>query len=133
MDDWFGDIFKTTKKKQFNEGMDEIRKRIQDSKDKISRPSVASPNWRDHKSVVYNPSPNTWDELSPGSSSETVTCDKLKVDGIDVGATLKTLQSRFLILEEDFQKHEQYPALKAAYEQYKIIEKLLLESDKKAK
>jgi len=53
---------------------------------------------------------------------------KLEVDGIDVGATLKTLQERFLILEEDFEKHEQYPALKDAYEKYKLIEKLLKEN-----
>jgi len=54
--------------------------------------------------------------------------DTLTVDGVDVGATLKTLQERFLILEEDFKKHEQYPALKDAYEKYKLIETLLKEN-----
>lgn len=53
---------------------------------------------------------------------------KLTVNGIDVGATLKTLQERFLILEADFEKHEQYPALKDAYKKYKLIEKLLQEN-----
>ena len=115
MSNWIGDILGTNKNNKLDIG-------------EISR----SADWDDN-GVVYKSSQQTWEDLSTGGSSETVTCDKLKVDGIDVGATLKTLQSRFLILEEDFQKHEQYPALKAAYEQYKIIEKLLLESDKKAK
>ena len=55
--------------------------------------------------------------------------EKLEVNGIDVGATLKTIQERFLILEDDFQKHEQYPALKDAYEKYKLIELLLKDNN----
>ena len=55
----------------------------------------------------------------------------LTVDGMDIGATLKTLQERFLILEADFEKHEQYPSLKDAYEKYKLVEKLLMDSSKK--
>ena len=49
----------------------------------------------------------------------------LTISGENIGETLKALKERFLILEEDFQKHRQYPALKKAYDQYKLIESLL--------
>ena len=54
---------------------------------------------------------------------------KMMLNDMDVGATLETMQERFLILEADFKKHEQYPALKDAYEQYKMLEKLLMDSN----
>ena len=50
------------------------------------------------------------------------------IDGINVGQFMKSLGERFLILEADFKKHEQYPALKDAYDQYKMLEKLLMEN-----
>jgi len=50
---------------------------------------------------------------------------KLTLNGEDVGATLNLLKERFLILEDDFKKHEQYPALKDAYEKYKLVEALI--------
>ena len=51
--------------------------------------------------------------------------DNLTVNGVDVGVTLKMLMRRLLILEDNFEKHEQYPALKDAYEKYKVIEQLV--------
>jgi len=44
---------------------------------------------------------------------------------LDIGATIETMQERFLILQADFEAHEEYPALKDAYDQYKMLEKLL--------
>lgn len=37
---------------------------------------------------------------------------------------VETMKKRFLILEPMFEKHEQYPALKAAYENYLLIERM---------
>lgn len=55
-----------------------------------------------------------------------VTCEApLIVEGVNVGDFMKTVGERLLILEADFKKHDKYPALKDAYDQYKVLEKLL--------
>ena len=51
--------------------------------------------------------------------------DGIKYDVLDF---IKTVNARLCILQPDFENHEQYPALKDAYEQYKMLEKLLLKS-----
>lgn len=49
-----------------------------------------------------------------------------------VAETLETILERMLILQPNFEKMEQYPALKAAYDNYKMIEALIAnDSDKK--
>ena len=51
---------------------------------------------------------------------------------IKVAETLETILERMLILQPNFEKMEQYPALKAAYDNYKMIEALIVnDSDKK--
>lgn len=45
---------------------------------------------------------------------------------------VETMKKRFLILEPMFEKHEQYPALKAAYENYLLIERMCLGDEDKA-
>lgn len=40
------------------------------------------------------------------------------------------LRDRLFMLSPDFQKHELYPALADAYEQYRIIEKLVMKGRK---
>ena len=57
--------------------------------------------------------------------SERMETEKLIVDGMDVGDFMKTISRRFLVLQDDFEKHEKYPALKDLYEQYKVMEALL--------
>lgn len=48
----------------------------------------------------------------------------------DAIKSIDAIKQRLFIIEEDFEKHEQYPALKHAYEQYKLVEKLIM-GDKK--
>ena len=131
-DDFFGGLFGGFGKREKYDGIT-VNKYIK-GLDKYTGRHLTSPDIDQKMKDMLNTQSQTWvsggaDPIETGTEydGETVTCEKLKVDGIDVGATLKTLQERFLILEEDFEKHEQYPALKAAYEQYKIIEKLLQE------
>lgn len=51
---------------------------------------------------------------------------------LKVAETLETILDRMLILQPNFEKMEQYPALKAAYDNYKMIEALIAnDSDKK--
>lgn len=73
-------------------------------------------------------SPNaTWAVNGAGTHAK---FDELEVAGHDIkkmAKDMELLKERFLILEADFEKHEKYPALKAAYEQYKLIEALLKE------
>lgn len=45
---------------------------------------------------------------------------------INIIEALKDIKKRLLILEPNFEAHERYPALKEAYEHYKLMEDLLL-------
>ena len=48
---------------------------------------------------------------------------------LKVAETLECIMDRLAILEPDFDKMEKYPALKEAYDNYKIIEGMLLNND----
>ena len=48
---------------------------------------------------------------------------------LKVAETLECIMARLAILEPDFDKMEKYPALKEAYDNYKIIEGMLLNND----
>jgi len=48
---------------------------------------------------------------------------------VDVSDFIQTMKERMLILQPNFEAHERYPALKDAYDQYKMMEKLLLENN----
>jgi hypothetical protein len=50
------------------------------------------------------------------------------LDGVNVNAFIASVKSRLLILTPDFEKHEKYPALKDAYDRYKMLEALLGET-----
>ena len=49
---------------------------------------------------------------------------------VNVVKTLQDIQKRLLILEADFKNHENYPALKEAYDHYKFLEDLILTGNK---
>lgn len=67
-------------------------------------------------------------ELPEGSTIRMNNGDLIKLkEMIDVYMALK---DRLFMLSPDFQKHELYPALADAYEQYRIIEKLVMNSQK---
>jgi len=69
------------------------------------------------------------DGISFASSYGDMVADNLTLDGVDIKETLEQIKERLLILEPNFAMHEKYPALKDAYEQYKMLEKLLNESN----
>lgn len=48
---------------------------------------------------------------------------------IEVGKTLKMLMDRLCVIEPNFKLMDKYPALKEAYENYKMIEALLANED----
>lgn len=49
----------------------------------------------------------------------------ITIEGKSLKQFMQAMEERLLILQEDFEKHEMYPALKDAYEKYKLIEKLM--------
>mgnify|MGYP003350425794 CR=1 FL=1 len=50
--------------------------------------------------------------------------NKNKVNLDDMHHTVEMLKERLLILTPNFELHERYPALKEAYEHYKVLEAL---------
>jgi hypothetical protein len=73
----------------------------------------------------------SWTNTVEDDPKTTVIKGELELNGVNVNEFINSVSKRLLILEEDFTQHEQYPALKAAYEQYKTIEKLLDTNDNK--
>jgi hypothetical protein len=53
--------------------------------------------------------------------------DKFTVAGIDVGEVLKSVMERLCIIQ-DSSKHEQFAALKRAYDNYKVVEAMCVTS-----
>lgn len=53
--------------------------------------------------------------------------DRNVIDLDEAAETLEIVRERLLILVPAFEKHEKYPALKKAYEHYKLIEKIIQE------
>jgi hypothetical protein len=49
---------------------------------------------------------------------------KQKVTGDEIIEFMAVMKKRMLIITNDFEKHEKYPALKQAYENYLLIERL---------
>lgn len=47
----------------------------------------------------------------------------------DVLEFIQSVSERLCVLQPNFEAHEKYPALRDAYEQYKMLEKLLLEDN----
>jgi len=48
---------------------------------------------------------------------------------VDVGEFITSVNKRLCIIQPSLEAHEKYPALKDAYDQYKMLEKLLMEGD----
>ena len=44
---------------------------------------------------------------------------------LDLHERITKIEKRLLILDPNFELHDKYPSLKEAYEQYKIIERLI--------
>ncbi len=57
--------------------------------------------------------------------------EDLDGESIDVGEFIKSIGERLCVLQPNLEAHEHYPALKDAYEKYKMLEKLLVNSDVK--
>ena len=49
---------------------------------------------------------------------------------VNVNEVLNTISERLCVLSPNFEAMEEYPALKDAYKQYKMLEKLLLDNNK---
>ena len=71
-----------------------------------------------------------WENSFVVKAKEFIMQDPESGEEINISATLKALQERLLILTPNFEAMEEYPALKDAYEQYKMLEKLLIENNK---
>ncbi len=125
-DDWFGADFisnksKLKKLKMPSLGTLDIKTYEKDMLKKIASVSASNGNWGTTATSIGAVTKADVD----ARSDDTVIKGKLTVDGEDVGEFMRTMKDRFLILEDDFKKHEQYPALKDAYDKYKLIERLL--------
>lgn len=63
------------------------------------------------------------------SPSSIVKCDDLVLNNVSIAETISKIRERLLILEPKKELLEKYNALKEAYDHFKLLEKLLTESD----
>jgi hypothetical protein len=65
-----------------------------------------------------------------GSEETEISATDIKINGKSLIGLLERLEDRFLILNEPTpEKLEKYAALKEAYDQYKLLEKLIADPD----
>lgn len=81
---------------------------------------------------IYDPSPLTVTTIDNGtlwngpiSANTDISIQRPNGSTIKVAETLEKIMERLCILEPDFEKMEKYPALKEAYDNYKLIEAMV--------
>jgi hypothetical protein len=75
--------------------------------------------------VSWNTISSTYASASTVSIDDDIVLHRDGKQSIKVGETLDTIMDRLCILQPNLEKMEQYPALKAAYDNYKMIEALI--------
>ena len=61
------------------------------------------------------------------TATGTISAPDFSIDGVSLKDSITAINERLLILVPDISKIEKYAALKAAYEHYKLLEKLCVE------
>jgi hypothetical protein len=91
----------------------------------------AATSWTAPSPYTYSLSATTYDStIKLNGSKPTIETEKSSIDIDELAEILNIVKQRLLILTPAFEKHEQYPALKQAWEHYKIVEKLILSDEK---
>jgi hypothetical protein len=71
--------------------------------------------------------------MAEGDGDAIIKTKKNKINLDEMATLMETLKERLLILTPNFEKMEQYPALKEAYEHYKLIEALCVSNQEEKK
>jgi hypothetical protein len=69
--------------------------------------------------------------MAEGDGDAMIKTKKNMINLDEMAEVMETLKQRLLILTPNFELHEKYPALKDLYDQYKVLEAMLKEDDKK--
>ena len=95
----------------------------------IGHASVASSNsWANGSTISFAGS-NSFHADTTEYSKNTIKTAKNTIDIDELAVMMETLKKRLLILTPKFEQLEKYPMLKAAYDEFKMLEKLLGEPD----
>lgn len=96
--------------------------------------NIGSNNWTSIGAVV-NSQPFTISSISSNSNmsysgsteygKNYIKTEKHQIDLDELAEMMETLKKRLLILVPNFEMHEKYPMLKALYDEYKAMERLL--------
>jgi hypothetical protein len=89
--------------------------------------SLGSTGWANSTSM----STSVLSIMAEGDGDAMIKTKKNTINLDEMARMMDTLKERMLILTPAFEKHEQYPALKEAYEHYKLIEALCREDSTK--
>ena len=69
--------------------------------------------------------------MAEGDGDAMIKTKKNTINLDEMAVMMETVKERLLILTPNFELHEKYPVLKDLYEQYKVVEAMLKEDDKK--
>lgn len=76
-----------------------------------------------------NTHPNYHANIHIAGTNPILSTDKGAIDLNELAEMMKIMRERLLILVPNFEKHEKYEALKKAYDQYKLIEAMVMEEN----
>ena len=68
--------------------------------------------------------------MAEGDGDAMIKTKKHDINLDEMADTIEILKQRLLVLTPNFKLHEHYPALKEAYEHYKVLEAMLAADDK---
>lgn len=121
-------------KKEYAIGVDLAASNVSLNGTKLNAADLAIANSAVSRSYIDSTINNTPYEVAKFNGKDTMKVNgNLVIDDgtgpVDIGDFVKTMKARMLILQPNFEAHENYPALKDAYDQYKMLEKLMMESN----
>jgi hypothetical protein len=90
-----------------------------------------SPQWSSINSGTTSISTSVLSIMAEGDGDAMIKTKKNTINLDEMATMMETLKKRLLILTPNFEQHEKYPVLKDLYEQYKVVEAMLKEDDKK--
>lgn len=85
--------------------------------------------WQSPSNVTMNTS--ILSIMAEGNGDAMIKTKKHEINLDEMAEVVETLKQRLLILTPNFEMHEKYPVLKDLYDQYKVVEAMLKEENKK--
>jgi hypothetical protein len=94
-------------------------------------PSISTGSWSMSQNLSnVSMSTSILSIMAEGDGDAMIKTKKNTINLDEMASMMETVKERLLILTPNFELHEKYPALKEAYEHYKVLEAMMAADDK---